>query len=688
MRHALLALAALLCATGPVQAQQRPLTLEDYYRVRSVESPTISPDGRWVAYSVTLPVEETNGESESVWLVGTGDAAEPQRIEAAGGDVSGAEWTTDGRLRVMAADSTHWLVEPGAEGAPTPDPAGPTDGVASPDGSWIARTREVPREARPQRPMTDFERRHQERFQGDDFDWYPFRRDGQRFPLPDPMQRPAAEVVLVPADGGDERQLTFLGLRAGNLTWSPDGSTLLFTADEAALDELAYPRTDLFQVTVDGELSRLTNDGYQYGNAAFSPDGRWISYTRSMGTDMIVARKLDNGGPRDVYLRPRAGGEPRNLTADWDLDPGAPRWSPDGRYLYWTSGIGGAEHLFRVDVESGEVEQVTTGERRLDDLEIDDGFRRMSYLVGEFERPADVWVADIDGSDERRLTDVHRDLLDEVQVSARPADRVRWQSYDGTPVEGFLLFPYGYDPAAGPYPLIVMNHGGPHAASGYGFSFKNQLFAANGYFVFLPNFRGSTGYGDAFKWGSWGAWGSKDGEDVMSGVDHLLAHYPIDRQRVGTTGHSYGGIMTNWLITRYPDRYRAAVSGAGASNWTSNYALSDVARTKELEFFGRPWEPRAREIMIRQSAYLNSAGVQAATLFVHGSEDYRVPLEGAIQLYTSLKKQRVPTRLIIYEGMAHGIRGPWNNVHRMMHELAWWDTYLAPRTGVASDGGR
>src|SRR5690606_5268037 len=126
-----------------------------------------------------------------------------------------------------------------------------------------------------------------------------------------------------------------------------------------------------------------------------------------------------------------------------------------------------------------------------------------------------------------------------------------------------------------------------------------------------------------FKYGSWGAWGTRDGEDVVSGVDYLIQNYPIDRDRVGTTGHSYGGSMTNWLITRYKDRFRAAVSGAGASNWTSNYALSDVARTKETEFFGPPWNPRSRDIMIRQSAYLNSAGVRAATLFVHGEVDYR-----------------------------------------------------------------
>ena len=375
-------------------------------------------------------------------------------------------------------------------------------------------------------------------------------------------------------------------------------------------------------------------------------------------------------------MRPADGGDPVNLTADFDLDAGSPQWSPDSRHLYFTTGIGGATHLFRVSPQGGPVEQVTEGERRILSLDITPDFRRMTYLVGEFDRPPEVWTADIDGRNERRLTDVHGDFVSEVALGR--GERVLWESYDGTPIEGFLIHPHGYDPSGGPYPLIVVNHGGPHSASGYGFSFKNQLFAANGYFVFLPNFRSSTGYGDDFKWATWGGWGTLDGEDVLAGVDHLVERMPVDVRRIGTTGHSYGGILTNWLITRYPDRFAAAVSGAGASNWLSNYAHSDVARTKELEFFGRPWEPEAQEIMIRQSAYLNSLGVRTPTLFVHGEVDYRVPLEGAIQLYTSLKKQGVPAELIVYEGMAHGIRGHWNNVHRMMNELRWWETYLKP----------
>jgi dipeptidyl aminopeptidase/acylaminoacyl peptidase len=663
--------------------QKRALALEDYYRVRSVGSPDLSPDGRWVTYTVSTRVEEDNSTLTEAWIVATEGGAAPSRVEHAGQSIADASWGDDSRLRYTFEEAI-WIRDPARPSDPPVRDASPSvDGISSPDGRWLARTQEIPAPERPALTMTEFERRHEERFQGDAFDWYPFRQDGERFPVPDRREQPPREVFIEPVDGSaPARQLTTLGLQAGSLLWTPAGDALLFTANEGILDELSYGATDMFQVSVEGQLTRLTDDGYNYSGLSYSPDGRWLAYELSMSTDMIIELALDHGGAQDIYVRPAAGGEPINLTEDWDLDPGTAEWSPDGRHLYFNAEIGGASHLFRVAVPNGPVEQVTTGERRLDGIDFDRDFERMAYTVGEFDRMEDVYVADIDGRNERRLTDIHAEFTAEVELATHPSERVLWNSYDGTRVEGFLLYPHGYDPARGPYPLIVMNHGGPHSASGYGFSFKNKLFAAHGYFVFLPNFRSSTGYGDDFKWGTWGGWGNNDGEDVLSGVDHLIARYPIDRDRVGTTGHSYGGIITNWLITRYPDRFRAAVPGAGESNWTSNFALSDISRTKETEFFGRPWEERAREIMIAQSPYFNCGGVQAATLFVHGEVDYRVPLEGAIQLYTCLKKQRVPTKMIIYEGQPHGISGHWNNVHRMMNELRWWETYLKPVTPV------
>ncbi|HCK61321.1 MAG TPA: hypothetical protein DHW11_08855 [Gemmatimonadetes bacterium] len=656
---------------------ERPLQLEDYYALKSVSSPSISPDGQWVAYTVSSRVEHDNSTEVATWVVRSNGSGSPEVVERDGQHVSSPAWVGN-RLRVEDEEGTPWLIDQNRLDAIPTLGQEEEQGALSPDGQWRAVVRGIARPPQPTPDLTDFEQRHTDRFNGVQFDWYPFVRDGQAFPIPDRSAANPTEIFLEREDGSAESiQLTDLGLRPDNVSWSPDGRTILFTADPNAFSELLYSRSDIFTVDLSGEITRVTDDGFTYSGVQFSPDGNWISYVRSFGTDYIIERKLEHGGPRDLYVRPTSGGNQVNLTADFDLDAGTPRWDPESNHMYFTTGIGGATHLFRVSPEDGAVEQITTGLRRIRGLSIDMDFKRIAYTVGQFDKPPEIWSANIDGSDERQLTTVHADFL--AKVSTSGWERILYESYDGTAIEGFLLYPHGYnEQSSTEYPLIVVNHGGPHSASGYGFNFKNQFFAANGYFVFLPNFRSSTGYGDDFKWGTWGAWGTKDGEDALAGVDHLIERYPIDSARVGSTGHSYGGILTNWLITRYPDRFRAAVSGAGASNWTSNYAHSDVSRTKELEFLGRPWEPEARDIMIRQSAYLNSGGVQAATLFVHGEVDYRVPLEGAIQLYTSLKKQGVPAELLIYEGQAHGIRGHWNNVHRMMNELRWWETYLRP----------
>lgn len=670
-----------MSAAQPVAGRARALQAEDYYRMKSVGAPRLSPDGRWVAYTVTQPVEVTNTTTTQTWLVMTVGAPSERRIQINGEDVSNPRWGEDNRLRVTLKATT-WSVDPANPATPLEERAAAAAAggawLPSPDGQWLARVQDVPRPPAPAPALTDFERRHEERFKGDAFDWYPFRQDGQRFPLPNRHARPATEVVIRPASGGDARQLTSLGLTGiGALQWLPDSTGLQFTLNEqGARDEKAYGSTDLYRVTRDGTLSRLTNDGHNYTSPSFSPDGRWLVYERALSTQRIVDERLAHGGAQDLWVQPAGLGAARNLTADWDRDPGTPRWSPDSRHLYFTAETGGAVHLFRVPAAGGAVEQITSGRRRLNNLDFDRSFTRIAYTVGEFDRPSDIYVADIDGRNERRLTDVHRTFLADVSLATRPSETVEWRSTDGTHIEGFLLFPHGYDAARGPYPLIVMNHGGPHAASGYGFNFKNSLFAAHGYFVFLPNFRSSTGYGDDFKWATWGGWGNKDGEDVIAGIDALAGRFAIDRQRVGTTGHSYGGILTNWLITKYPERFKAAIPGAGESNWTANYALSDISRTKDMEFFGPPWNRAALEVMIEQSPFFRCGNTRAATLFVHGDVDYRVPIEGAIQLYTCLKKIGVPTKMLIYEGQAHGISGHWNVVHRMLNELRWWEQYL------------
>jgi dipeptidyl aminopeptidase/acylaminoacyl peptidase len=672
---------AFLCVgfSGPSAAQTaapsgRALTIEDYYRIQSVGRPQISPNGTWVSYTVSTRIEEDNSTITETWITPSDGATRPRRILHYGRDVSGAAWTSDNRLRYSA--SGLWKINP-ADPASKPVRAEslPQGAVLSPDAAWIAQAKDRPQPKSKPTYASDFEKRHEERFKGVQFDWKDFQRDGAPFPAPDRTAGPAADIFVTPAAGGEAKQLTKMDLRPRGLTWHPNGRSLLFLADPGWRDELRYGDSELWMVTLDGDTTRLTDDGYTYSSAAFSPNGEYISYIRRYGTDMVIEQKLDHGGPSDLFVRPTTGGNPVNLTEQWDLEPRGPRWSPDGRYLYFTAGIGGASHLFRVAAGGGSVEQVTKGERRLNGLNIDSAFRTITYTVGLAHTPGEVFTADINGANERQLTEVHKNILDEISFSK--AERLNYTSYDGTAIEGWMLYPYGYQPNRGPYPLIVFSHGGPHSADGYSFNFKRQFSAANGYFVMYTNFRSSTGYGEDFKWATWGEWGKKDGEDVMAGIDYVLQKYPIDRQRVGHTGHSYGGFMTNWLITQYPDRFAAAITGAGISNWISDYGTADIFRTKETEFYGTPWDPEARERMIKQSPLSYAGRVRTPTLFVHGELDQRVPYEEAEQMYFALKRRGVPAKMIQYADQAHGIRGHWNNVHRTLNELRWWNKYLA-----------
>jgi dipeptidyl aminopeptidase/acylaminoacyl peptidase len=220
-----------------------------------------------------------------------------------------------------------------------------------------------------------------------------------------------------------------------------------------------------------------------------------------------------------------------------------------------------------------------------------------------------------------------------------------------------------------------MIHGGPHGAYGNEFNFEQQLFAANGYLVVYTNPRGSTNYGEKFLWATWGAWGNLDFDDVMGGVDYARAHYSVDDQRLGVSGYSYGGFLTNWAIT-HTTRFAAAITGAGIANWISDYGTSDIPRTKESEFFGPPWDPRADELLEKQSPLTYITNAKTPTLFVHGESDLRVPIEEGEQMYVALRKNHVPARFVRFPESYHGGWAPWNMVYRYYEELQWWSRFL------------
>jgi dipeptidyl aminopeptidase/acylaminoacyl peptidase len=698
------------------QAPKRALTIEDYYKIKSIGDTSISPSGKWAAFTLSTRIEDDNTTSIETYVVPTDGSAAPRKIAHDGANVANPRWTDDGLLQysLNARTQSAVFLGPGGEprpqrngiaatfkisidtpnAAPVPAQAAPAGAISS-DGKWIAQARDEPRAAESATYASDFEKRHADRFKGRQFDWMRFQQDGQDYPTQDPRTRPPAEIAITAIADGAPRAITRMGMRPANLAWHPNGSVIAFTADEGWRNEQAYEQPDIYTVTTDGKVTRLTNDGYVWSALAFSPGGEYLLSERTFGTGMIIEQKLGHGGSDDLILWPTSGGPSINLTEKWDLEPNVPRWSPDGKYVYFTAEKGGTVQLFRVAPRAGAtVEQVTTGERRLNNITFDKAMTRMAYTVGTYDSPSEVWTANIDGSGEKQLTNMFADIRNEIAITK--TTRLKWKSNDGTEIEGWLTEPYEYDKAKGPlavsgverYPLVVFNHGGPHSAVGYGFNFKQQYFAANGYFVLDTNFRSSTGYGDAFKWATWGAWGNKDGQDVVSGVDYVIKNYPVDASRVAAMGHSYGGFMTNWLISNYPTRFAAAASGAGIVNWLSDYGTADIYRTKETEFFGTPWEEAAIKRMIAQSPLTHAGQIKTPTLFINGEMDQRVPYEEAEQLYFAIRRQGVPAKMIQYAGQPHGISGHWNNVHRMLNELKWINTYTKSSTSNTTSSRR
>ena len=666
-------LALVLACAGLATAAGRPVELRDYYKLETVTAPAISPDGKRVAYVRTRIIEAENKRRSEVWVVPVDRSAPPVLVSDAAVSAMAPRWNPDGKLLAYTAGGQWFVHMDGLGGEPFHIPGVGGSPVFSPDGKWIAFTKKAAVAKESKDGPSEFDKLTQERFKGRMYDWMNFRSDGRGY-LPDPRDpkaTPAAELFVVAAAGGAPKQLTNLGVDVLNPSWRADSGALAFTANTHQRDEYSYERADLWIVAVDGQPRRITlDDGWHHLSPAWSPDGRFIAVLREEGLNRVLASKRMMGSPIDVYLFPANGGTGRNLTADWDDMPGAPHWSEDGKSIYFHAGVKGTAHLFQISVADAKVTQVTKGDRVLGDVSMAGDM--MAYTVATSEHPVEVYAGSLKGG-ETKLTGVQDALM--AQLQPGKVERIRYDSKDGTSIDGWVVLPPGYDAKGAAYPLVLTIHGGPHGEYTSAFAFEEQLIAAGGYIVVYTNPRGSTGYGEKFRWGTWGAWGDRDLEDVMGGVDYALKHYNADPMRMGVTGYSYGGFLTNWVIG-HTTRFAAAVVGAGPSDWISNYGTGDIPRTKESEFLGSPWEDKAKATMIKYSPITYAMNIRTPTLFVHGEADERVPIAQGEEMYTTLKKRQVPAKFVRYPGEFHGGWSPWDTVHRYQQEMLWWKEYL------------
>lgn len=653
---------ALWMATvAPLRADER-FGADDLARLADVAEPVFSPDGDWLAYSVTTTNAEIDQQQSDLWRVswdGTRRRALTRTPEA---NEWRPLWSPDGRNLAFLSDrggedavTQVWIMSAAGGRARrlTDFPGGVEDFVWSPDGRRLAviaidpeRPAGTPAPANPPPIVT-------ERYQ--------FKEDGRGYLTQRRMHLYvfdlSARTASLLTPGDHDEQLP---------AWSPDGRTIAYVTKRGA-DPDRTLNFDIYLISPDGDSAerQLTTfpgsdlDPYWESRPSWSPDSTRIAYLQS-GEDRWIYY-----APWQLAIVDVASGR-ASMPAPIDLCFYKPRWSPDGRSVLVLIERNRVTHLSRIDMDSGAVTSLTQGPRFEYDFAVAAN-GRIAALGGDDHHPYELAAVEQEGL--RPLT-AHNTWLAEMRLA--PVEGIAFQSADGAMIEGFLVRPLDYEPGRR-YPTILRLHGGPVYQFSHEFMADWQAYAANGYAVVAANPRGSSGRGFDFSRAIYAHWGERDVEDVLAAVDHVVAMGIADPERLGVGGWSYGGMLTNYVIAS-DRRFAAAVSGAGTSNILANYGHDQYVREYELEL-GAPWTET--EAYVRNSyPFLHADRVSTPTLFQCAEEDLNVPCLGGEQMYQALRSRDLPVQLVIYPGENHGLTVPSYLRDRLERNLAWYDRFL------------
>jgi dipeptidyl aminopeptidase/acylaminoacyl peptidase len=678
------ALPALLATASPLAAQEapRPLEVDDLFRIRAVGNPRVSPDGAWVAYTVATTSLEDDRTTTRIWMAPTA-GGDPLPMTMESGSASSPAWSPDGRWlsftasRGDSAQSQVWLLDRrGGEAQQLTEVEGGVGSFAwSPDATRLLLTVRDPE-------PKDSTRRRGAAEEPWVIDRLQFKRDGQGYLTGDRR----THLYVFDVAGRKPTQLTAGRWDESAPAWSPDGRWVAFASNRSD-DPDANSNTDLWVVPSDAEKvespRRLTDYQGGDGNPAWSPDGRWIAYltgTHEPRFDMYATRRL-----AIIPFDPARGDVPerRVLAETLDRNVSNPDFTPDGTGVLVGLEDEGTRQVARVDLASGEVTRLIGGEVSTGAWHAGpDGL--LAAVIDEPHLPAEVFLARGLDAPARptRLTHVNDSLIAALRLGE--VTNIRAASRDGTPVEGWVVTPPDYQEGQR-YPTILRIHGGPNGQYDVGFNFEAQLLAANGYVVLFTNPRGSSGYGQDFGMALWQRWGIPDFEDVMAAVDHTIERGWADPERLGVGGWSYGGILTNYVITK-TDRFKGAITGASMALLVANFGHDHYQLSNEREW-GLPWE--SRELWEMLSPFNAVENVTTPTLVMGGEQDWNVPIQNSEQLYQALRRRGVPSELVVYPGQPHGLRVPSYNKDRLERYLAWYDRWVkGGGKAVVSDGGR
>lgn len=639
---------ALLALLVPAAlAAQRPMTPDDIAALKQVSDAQISPDGKWVAYVVSVVDPAQNAVNSDVYLVSASCPARCQPVRLTSSPKADAQprWSPDGRwIAFVSAREDRpqiWLIRPtGGEAEKLTDSKTPVQVIQwSPDGKRIAFL--APRPA-----TADEEKREKAKDDAIVVD-----RDYRmnRLSVIDVQTRKVTDLA-----GGD--------IQINDLHWSPDGARIAYAATPTPKADDGS-RSDVFVVAADGGASRkLVDNPGPDASPRWSPDGKWIAL-------LTRPDSLRSIGQQRLAVIPADGGTPRLVAPGFLYQAGPPSWSPDGSTLYFTALVRTASQLFSVPASGGEPVQLTRVRGVMSAPTWSGDGRTAAFTLATVRQPNDVHVASLGDFTPRRLTDHNPEL---ASVALGRSEVIRWKSKDGLEVEGIVVYPVGYDPARR-YPTMAFIHGGPAGnwAESFPGSWSNfaHVWAGQGWVSFFPNVRGSTGYGEKFLFANIRDWGGGDYQDIQTGLDHLIRTGVADSTRLGQSGWSYGGYMTAWTLTQ-TNRFKGVMVGAGLTNMYSMYSTNDLQSLLEQYFGGEPWNDE--QSFRRASAMMNIKKARTPTLILHGQQDTRVPIGQAQELYMGLKKNNVPVTLVFFPREGHGLSEPRHQVDKMKREYAFF----------------
>lgn len=650
----------LLCA-----AEKRPVSLDDLYRLHDVSGPEVSPDGQWIAYTLSNTDKEGDKRDTDLWMV---------------------SW--DGKQRVQLTFS------PESEGSPR----------WSPDGKYLSFTSSRPGKAKGNQIWL-MDRRGGEARQLTDvkqkinaYEWSP---DSKRLVMvlresdePEADSKPGAappkpKPIVVDRyhfkqdmegylSGTAHPHLFLYDIESKKLdtlttdktfdetnpAWSPDGTKIAFVSNHED-DPDRTRNTDVFVVDAKpGSTPRkLTNyPGPDGGRLSWSPDSKLIAFAR--GSDPKYGAYSWNR----LAVVPAAGGPERVLTEKLDRSVSAPVFNADGASLYVLVSDDRSEYPAKVSLANGSVERLVGGSLAV--LSHSRAGGHSAVLVSTDEAASEIFA--LEGGSLRKVTAHNDELMAELKLGK--TDDISFKSTGGAEVHGLVVKPADYE-AGKKYPALLRIHGGPNGQDQHAFNFERQFFAAHGYVVIAVNYRGSAGRGSKFQESIFGDWGHHEVADLLAGVDHVIQSGVADPDRLGIGGWSYGGILTDYTIAS-DTRFKAAISGAGSANQISMYGIDQYTFQYDNEI-GPPW--RNPEAWIKISyPFFKADRIKTPTLFMGGDKDFNVPLAGGEQMYQALRTLGVPTQLVIYPGQFHGFTRPSFIRDRYERYLAWYDKYLKP----------